>query len=158
MCDEHEALDETSDADTKCDGIEGQLKGEGNLSCSVKIHPHFKEIPPKQGKQTDAETASQHMENISYPFGKPHNKEIDEHMALEKSGQRDGKADDDGSGKGDQFIGADDRSAKRPQDDVGDREKHDKGDGDACDDVEEPAHSLYLADEPFHEEPLPEGE
>ena len=57
------------------------------------------------------------------------------------------KPDHDGSREGDEFIGANDRSAKGSQDDIRYRQEHHEGDGDSRDDIEKLAESLHLVDE-----------
>jgi hypothetical protein len=54
VSDEDEALNEAADADSKSYGVKGQLQRERDLSCSIKIHPHFDEVPPEQGEKPDS--------------------------------------------------------------------------------------------------------
>jgi hypothetical protein len=152
--DEDEALNKATDADSKSYGVKGQLQREGDLSCSIKIHPHFDEVPPEQGEKPDSKESRDNVDDVPYPFRKLENKEIHKHMAFEKGGKGDSETDHDGAGKGDQFIGADDRPAKGPQDDIRYRQEHHEGDGDSCDDIEELAESVDLVDYRLHEAPL----
>jgi len=152
--DEDEALNKATDADSKSNRVKGQLQREGDLSCSIKIHPHFDEVPPEQGEKPDSKESRDNVNGVPYPFRKLENKEIHKHMAFEKGGEGDSETDHDGAGKGDQFIGAYDRPSKRPQDDVRYGQEHHEGDGDSCDDIEELAESVHLVDYRLHEAPL----
>jgi hypothetical protein len=154
VSDEDEALNEAADADSKSYWVKGQLQRQGDLSCSIKIHPHFDEVPPEQGEKPDSKESRDNVDDVPYPFRKLENEEVHKHMAFEKGGEGDSETDHDGAGKGDQFIGADDRPSKRPQDDIRYRQEHHEGDGDSCDDIEELAESVHLVDYRLHEAPL----
>src|SRR5512137_546436 len=57
VSDEDEALNKTADADSKSYWVKGQLQRQGDLSCSIKIHPHFKEIPAQEGEKAYSEAS-----------------------------------------------------------------------------------------------------
>ena len=64
--DEDEALNKTADADSKSYGVKGQLQREGDLSCSIKIHPHFDEVPPEQGEKPDSKASRDNVDDVPY--------------------------------------------------------------------------------------------
>jgi hypothetical protein len=97
VSDEDEALNEAADADSKSYGVKGQLQRERDLSCSIKIHPHFDEVPPEQGEKPDSKESRDNMNGVPYPFRKLENKEIHKDMAFEKGGEGDSETDHDGA-------------------------------------------------------------
>jgi hypothetical protein len=157
VSDEDEALNKTADADSESHGVKGQLQRQGDLSGSIKIHPHFKEIPAQEGEKAYAEASRDNMTDVSHSFREPENEEVHKHMAFEQGSQGNSETDHYGAGKSDQFIGANDRPSKRPQDDVRYGQEHHEGDGDSCNHIEKLAESLHLVDYRLHEAPLLEG-
>jgi hypothetical protein len=144
---EDEALDEATEANSVGYGVKGQLQRERDLSCAIKIHPQFDEVPPKQGKKPDSKESRDNVDRVAYPFRKLENKEIHEHMAFEEGGEGNCKPDHDSAGESDELVSAYDRSAKGSQDDIRHRQEHHEGDGDSCDNIEKLAESLHLIDE-----------
>jgi hypothetical protein len=129
VSDEDEALNEAADADSKSYWVKGKLQRQGDLSGSIKIHPHFNEIPAQEGEKTYSEASRDYMTDVSHSFREPENEKVHKHMAFKEGGQGNRETDHYGAGKGDEFVSADDWSAKIPQDDIRHGEEHDEGDG-----------------------------
>jgi hypothetical protein len=147
MRQEDEALNETADAYSVSHGIEGQLQRERNLSRAIKIHSHLDHVPAKQGKEHDSHHSGDHVDDVPDPFGELENKEVHKNVALEKGGEGHGETNHDGPRAGSEYIGADDRSAERSQDDSRYCQEHHEGDGDSCEDIQKLAESVHLIDE-----------
>jgi hypothetical protein len=97
VSDEHEALNKAADPDSVCHWVEGQLQRERDLSCAIKIHPQFDEVPSEQGKKPDSKESRNNVDGVPYSFRKLENKKIHEHMAFKKGGEGDGETNHDSS-------------------------------------------------------------